>query len=62
MPRRVVKLCGDEYYHFCNRGHNREAVFFERETYLFFLRRVRQHLLPVLEVVAYCLRVPPPKR
>ncbi|MFZ5916041.1 MAG: transposase [Chloroflexota bacterium] len=55
MPRRDIQLCAGEFYHFYNRGNNRERIFFERENYLFFLRQLRQHLLPILDVVAYCL-------
>ena len=55
MPRREIAFQPGEYYHFYNRGVNRERIFFESENYLFFLRRLREHLLPVLEVVAYCL-------
>ena len=55
MPRRGVELRAGEFYHIYNRGNNRERIFFERESYLFFLRRVRQYLVPVLDVVAYCL-------
>jgi REP element-mobilizing transposase RayT len=55
MPQRTVKLSPGEYYHLYNRGHNRERIFFERENYLFFLRRLRKYLLPILDVVAYCL-------
>ena len=55
MPRREIAFQPGDYYHFYNRGVNRERIFFEPENYLFFLRRLRKHLLPVLEVVAYCL-------
>ena len=55
MPRRGVELRAGEFYHIYNRGNNRERIFFERDSYLFFLRRVRQYLVPVLDVVAYCL-------
>ena len=55
MSRRDAELCAGEHYHFYNRGNNREAVFYERENYLFFLRRVGEYLSPVLDVVAYCL-------
>jgi len=55
LPRRVVPLTPGQYYHIYNRGVNREAIFFERENYLFFLRRLREHLLPVTDLVAYCL-------
>lgn len=64
MPR------AGHHYHVFNRGDNRQSIFFERENYLFFLRRVREYLMgektsEVLEtsevcvhpvtVVAYCL-------
>ena len=55
MPRRAIQLCEGEYYHFYNRGNNREHIYYGRENYLFFLRRTRQYLLPVLEIIAYCL-------
>jgi len=55
MPRREIQLCEGEYYHLYNRGNNRERIFYERENYLFFLRRTREYLLPVLEIIAYCL-------
>ena len=45
MPRRTVLLVAGECYHLYNRGVNRETIFFERENYLFFLRRLRKHLL-----------------
>ena len=55
MPRRAVPLVPGQYYHIFNRGVNREAIFFERENYLFFLRRLRRHIVPVADVVSYCL-------
>ena len=55
MPRRHIKFRKDEYYHLYNRGHNRQRIFFERENYSFFLHRLRKYLLPILDVVAYCL-------
>ena len=55
MVRHRAELSAGEYYHFYNRGNNRQRVFYERDNYLFFLRRLRQYLLPVLDVVAYCL-------
>jgi len=55
MPQRGIELCEGDYYHLYNRGNNRERIFFERENYLFFLRKWRQYLVPILDVVAYCL-------
>ncbi|WP_145035126.1 transposase [Caulifigura coniformis] len=70
MPRRRTIIAPGEYYHLYNRGVNREPVFFGRDNYLFFLKRLRRFLFdeqqvadpsvcgsvtrPV-EVVAYCL-------
>ena len=56
MPRRDIRFYAGEYYHIYNRGTNRQNIFFERENYLFFLRRVRKYLLPHgIVIVAYCL-------
>jgi REP element-mobilizing transposase RayT len=49
MPRRAVPLVAGEYYHVYTRGNNRQRIFFERENYLFFLRRIRECLLGELE-------------
>jgi REP element-mobilizing transposase RayT len=45
MPRRKIPLVAGEYYHVYNRGINRQPIFFERENYLFFLRRIREYLV-----------------
>lgn len=42
-------------YHIYNRGNNRGEIFFSRENYLFFLRKIRNHILPHADVLAYCL-------
>ena len=56
MPRRTVPLVPREYYHLYNRGHNRALVFFEEENYRYFLRRVRQYVVPQHALlVAYVL-------
>ena len=42
-------------YHIYNQGNNRQKIFFERENYLFFLKKMREYLLPYCDIVAYCL-------
>lgn len=42
-------------YHVYNRGNNRQPIFYCRENYLFFLRKMRTHLLPICDFLAYCL-------
>src|ERR1700730_12520509 len=55
MPYRAVAFRAGEYYHVYNRGHNRQPIFLERENYLFFLRKWREHLAETAGVVCYCL-------
>ena len=55
MPRRETDLIPGHYYHLYNRGNDRQPIFFERDNYLFFLHRVRQYLIPTVDVIAYCL-------
>jgi REP element-mobilizing transposase RayT len=56
MPRRKVSFFAGGYYHIYNRGNNHEAIFFERENYLFFLRQLRKYFVcDAVEIVAYCL-------
>jgi len=42
-------------YHVYNRGNNRQLIFFSRENYLFFLRKMRSELLPFCDFISYCL-------
>ena len=46
----------EHYYHVYNRGNNYQAIFFERENYLHFLRLIRKYLVSQnIVVLAYCL-------
>jgi len=55
MPRRTIPFLPNQYYHFYNRGNNRQVVFFERDNYLYFLRGVQKYLCGQVDVLAYCL-------
>jgi putative transposase len=55
MPRRETPFLPDQYYHFYNRGNNRQAVFFERDNYLYFLKGIKKYLREYVEILAYCL-------
>lgn len=44
-----------QLYHIYNQGNNRKDIFFERENYLFFLKKVRTYLWPYCDILAYCL-------
>ncbi|WP_297094087.1 2-amino-4-hydroxy-6-hydroxymethyldihydropteridine diphosphokinase [uncultured Draconibacterium sp.] len=43
------------YYHIYNRGNNSSQIFFKEENYFFFLTKMKEHLLPYVSVVAWCL-------
>jgi putative transposase len=55
MPRRQTPFISDSYYHFYNRGNNRQVVFFESDNYLHFLRGIKVYVCPVVKIIAYCL-------
>ena len=56
MPRRAVPLIAGHYYHVYNRGNNRAPIFFEAESYRFFLWQLREFVVPFhARVIAYAL-------
>ncbi len=55
MPRRKVLFIPGEIFHFLCRGHNRGIIFHEPGNYLYFLKGVQQYLVPVVDILAYCL-------
>lgn len=55
MPRRIIPFIPELHYHIYNRGNNRERIFFEPENYLFFLKKIKEYLVPVADVLVYCL-------
>ena len=42
-------------YHIYNQGNNRQKIFFTRENYLYFLKKIGEHILPFADVLAWCL-------
>ena len=55
MPRRELPFLPGMYYHLYNRGNNRQAIFFQQDNYLYFLRRIKKYICPAAKMVAYCL-------
>lgn len=45
----------DSIYHVYNRGNNRERIFYSDKNYIFFLQKIRKHIYPLCEILAYCL-------
>jgi putative transposase len=48
-------LLYDTYYHIYNRGTNRENIFIEERNYALFLNLFEKHVLPVVDLFAYCM-------
>ena len=42
-------------YHIFNQGNNRRKIFFKRENYPFFLKKIRLNILPYSDILAWCL-------
>ncbi len=42
-------------YHIFNQGNNRGKIFFKRDNYFFFLKKIETHVLPYGDLLAYCL-------
>lgn len=42
-------------YHIYNQGNNRRKIFFNQENYLFFLRKIKEYILPYADIFAWCL-------
>ena len=55
MPRRLETFEPGYYYHLYNRGVNRGPIYFNDKNFQFFLFNIERYLLPVMELMAYCL-------
>ena len=45
----------NETYHIYNRGNNRQKIFFNDENYLYFLDKMKRQLMPVCDILCWCL-------
>jgi len=50
-----IPLEPDRYYHIFNHAVGKDNLFKCDDNYLFFLKRYRQHILPIADTFAYCL-------
>lgn len=50
-----MKFYSPQLYHIYNQGNNQRKIFYNEENYIFFLWKMRAHLLPFGDLVAYCL-------
>jgi len=42
-------------YHIYNQGNNQQYIFFQKRNYSFFINKMRQYLLPYVDILCYCL-------
>ena len=55
MDIRATSIEPDCFYHIYNRGINGEVIFKSERNYLFFLQKIKENLLQVCDIYAYCL-------
>ena len=42
-------------YHVYNQGNNKEKIFYNRDNYFFFLKKIDHHIKPYVDILAWCL-------
>lgn len=42
-------------YHIYNQGNNKQKIFFIEDNYFFFLNKIKKHILPYADILAWCL-------
>ena len=50
-----MDILSNQIYHIYNQGNNRGKIFFIRENYLYFLRKIQFHICPFADILAWCL-------
>ncbi len=50
-----MKFENHQLYHIYNQGNNRRRIFFQRKNYLFFVEKIKRHILPYADILAWCL-------
>ncbi len=52
---KLTRLEPGGYYHYFNRGNNKENIFKSEENYPYFLFLVSKYIIPIAEIYSYCL-------
>lgn len=55
MDIRITPIEADCFYHIYNRGINGETIFKTSKNYQFFLNKIKENLINVCDIYAYCL-------
>jgi len=50
-----MKIAENSIFHIYNRGNQQQPIFFCSENYDYFLRKIKYHILPVCDILEYCL-------
>jgi len=50
-----MKLHPEGLFHIYNRGNNSQIIFFKEENYIYFLRKIRNHIPASVDILSYCL-------
>lgn len=50
-----MNLIPNEFYHIYNRGNNKQRIFFNDSNYIYFLKKIREQIYPISEIIAWCL-------
>jgi putative transposase len=55
MGNNRIPIFPDNYYHVYNHAVANNQLFVKHENYLFFLKKMIEHLCPIADIFAYCL-------
>ncbi|HRX96842.1 MAG TPA: hypothetical protein P5514_07845 [Bacteroidales bacterium] len=55
MPNQTEILEPDRYYHIYNRAVGNELLFIDETDYALFFRKMEKFILPICDLIAYCL-------
>lgn len=50
-----MKLEKGYIYHVYNQGNNKRPIFYTRRNYFFFMKKIRTHIIPRADIIAWCL-------
>ena len=42
-------------YHIYSQGNNKQIIFFRRENYFYFLKKIQKYICPLADMLAWCL-------
>ena len=51
----IMEFHENQLYHIYNRGNNKQRIFFCPDNYIYFLQKVRLHIKPNCDILAYSL-------